>query len=658
MADASGGWTIIPPSVSGGAAPVNFPAIDAARGPGGAAKMLADEKKLGGGWGFGAEMIAPIADEINAGVSAASDWVRSGFDVPISDLYGEYKTIAQTERDQYRKENPGSALAANVLGAFSMGAPSAAPAGNAIVGGITSLAKQGAGWGAATGAAEGEGYEGRIKGAVGGAVGGAILAPAVGMASGLVFDLTKRTYGAVQRLTGLKGQAAVERAQAMVTEALRRDGITPADLLVMQTRGKPLTIADLGPNTRAVVGAASRQGGEGKAVLESFLEDRTQGQYGRITADVAGATGAKGEQFYPRQEVLARNRGQDAAVGYSKAYAVDAAPLSANGASILETPGGRSAVETATKMMQNKRLPTTDEAGNYTVEMLDQIQRAMRDGANKASGERAGEMAGNLNALRQQFLDELPVELRQAMADYRSQSELLDALETGRQFLRGDTETIAEAMRNFTPAQANMFRLGVARELRAKMGTKLDSGDISGMFQNPQIRERLGAIFPSKRLFQEFLESVKTERTMQMTRNAILKGSDTSARNVANDEFGSSALGEFASDVATGGATHGVVKAVTNAVVRGKDRYLAGVNEQVAKGVAGLATDTNLAGVGAQLSTTPAPTGTALAITTGAGPRQIGRTAARVGGPALGGAFTPQLSPSSGWQIIPPEAQR
>jgi hypothetical protein len=645
MADFSG-WKIIPPNVPQSAAPVNFPAIDAARGPGGAAKMLQTREALGGGWGFQDETIGFVANEVQAGVNASMDFVRDRFKggkVSWGDLYDEYLTIANTDRAAYREAHPTAATAANVVGGLAMGRPDRA-VGAALAPMTTREAvktgvKTGAGIGGAIGFLEGEGVTGRLESAAWGAGTGA----AIGAAFPLVTNLVSRVSGALGRLKGLKGPEAKTRAEQMVLRALERDGIDPATLHARARTGKPLTLADLGPNTRDLVGAAGRQGGEGKKILEDFFEARTVGQYGRVMDDVATRTGVNARDFARTEASIAGKRAAEARAGYPAAYKNAGPALSENATGILGTPTGKAAVARAARTMADKRAPIRDASGNYSVQMLDQIQREMRDFASVASRAGRGGAAGDVGTLRDQFLAELPDDLRGVMANYRTKSELLDAMKLGRDFLKGDAEGVAAAMRGMAPQEQEMFRLGVARELQTSLGRKGDGGDITAIFANPQMRERLASIFPSKRMFQDFMDSVASERTMQATRNSILKGSPTAPRMVANEEFSTEALGEFASDVIQGGAnTTGVVRALGNAALRGRERLLQGVNENVAREVATMATNPAMTvggGGSTALTMYPVapfalPTGNALAATAAAGPQ-----ARPVG--------------NSGWRIIP-----
>lgn len=646
----TGGWVFLKDeSVPADAQPVNFPAIDKVRGEGGAARMIESRHALGGEYGFQDE-VAPWSDEIGAGASAAVDYLRGGFKVPLGDLYDEHVAILRAEQEAYRNAHPTAATAANVLGGFAAlpgsGAGAAALKGGQVLWETAKASgKAGATLGAIWGSGEGEDLTGRVEGGGwGAAIGGA-----VGFGVPVLVNAGQRVLGAVQRLYGLKGAGAERRANEMLAEALARDGIKPGDLAGLAQPGKPLTVADLGANTRQLVGAAKRQGSEGRQVLEDFFESRALGQYGRISEDLRKGVGARGELFADTAGEIVKRRGDAAAQGYAAAYAQPAPKLSKGAEKILATPDGRLAMSNARRMMENAQKPMRDEAGNLTVEALDQIQRAMRDRANRASGERAAELAANLGNLRDRFMKEFPEDLRQVMANYRTETELLDAMKAGRDFFKGDAETLLPNLKALTPQEQDMFRLGAVREIRGKIGSKVDSGDASAMFQNPQTRERIAAIFPSKRMFQEFMEKTSTERNMMLTRNAILKGSQTAERMVDDAEFAGGALGEFAADVVRGGANGvGVGRAILNAAARGKDRFIAGVNEQVADQIAKAAVNPDLAAVGAQLGGPGVPAVRYATPTAALAPT---RGAAVAAASTAGAVATPQMG--GGWRLIP-----
>lgn len=646
MQDMSG-WVVLPP---GGNAPRTFPAIDAVRGPGGGAGVIQgrqDMEGMGLGLGLNREVFGGFGDEIGAAVGATGDYVRglaTGNRASWADLYENYLDIERTDQKEFREDRPISAIGANIAGGLTTGPGAILNAGTAL-GRIVVGMGTGAVVGGSQAFGEGEGglgnrVESGVRGAaVGAAVGGAL--PAIGEAIG-------RVARGVAYVKGLKGDAARARAQKMIEEAMSADGVTMADLQRLQASGKPVTIADLGPNTRALVGASSRAGGEGRQIIEDFFEGRTRGQYNRIGQDVGRELRVDPNTFGESGEAIAARRASKASTGYPAAYAVQAPKLSENAQSLLATPDGKKAIATAKRFMGNRRAPVTDADGNYTVEMLDQIQRALRDTADRASGARGRELAGNVGNLRSQFLQELPDDLRKVMSDYANESSLLDALDAGRKFMRGDTEAVGKAIADMSGREQEMFRLGVARELMGKIGGKVDSADASGFFQNPNMRERLRKVFGSKRLFQEFMEKAQLERRMQETRNAVLKGSPTAGRLQDDQNFATGILGDAAGDVLTGGNVGAsALRAVGNIATRGRDRLLDGLNQEVG---------TEIARRAAGQAVPPVTAPQLPAVQSSAATRALtGAPTPSASGAGVAAGGTPQGA-LDGWMVLPPEA--
>lgn len=587
---------------------VNTPGIDAVRGEGAGARQA--DRLGGGGWsGGGASWMGPFGDEFAAGVGAASDYVRGQFTAAeppsLGQLYDEHLGISRAAQTQYRDEFSLTSLAkeaafgaaalaprAGMAGARAVGAMLPAPSFGARAG---SAAATGAAGGAAAGFGEGEGIEGRV----GSAATGAAIGAGAGVALQGVSEGVRVIASGLAAVRGLKGEGAQRRAAEMLDAALKKDGVTPEMIASLSDSGKPFVLADVGPNTRALLGSAYRHAGIGREGAERFLEDRTAGQFDRMDADLARLAGARGSDFADQEAVVAARRAAAAKEGYKAAYAIPAPDLSPAAVSVLDTPAGRAAVSRARRFMENKRRPVEDGEGRFTVEMLDQIQRALRDAADSASGRRAGETARNIGAVRDDFLNSLPDELRNVMRLYASESALIDALRGGRRFLQDQPEDIAARLADMTPHEKAMFRLGVARELRGRMGAKVDGGDVSGMFQNPIMREKLAVAFDDVFQLSDFIAATKTERLMQETRNAVLKGSQTGERMVDDDQFGSSVLGDAAADVVRGGAsttslTGAVVNAGLRAATQAKERLLQGLSEEVGDRLVTLLTQTNL----------------------------------------------------------------
>lgn len=571
------GWTITPPQQKA------YPNIEGVYGEGSADRLKENRAKFGG-YGFTDELVGPIADEIGAfaGATGASIASLAQGEVPSwGGLYDEYLDIEREDQKRYREENPAKSIGANVLGGFTAAPTRALTAAGAAMstgGRVVQGMKAGAIGGALAGAAEGEG--GVVNRAESAAVGGA-LGVFIGGSIPALADAAKGLWKMAGRAYGLTGKAAQQRAEQMLTEALKRDGV---DINALVSSGKPITAADLGENTRALLGSAMRMAGDAKTPATEFLTDRSAGQFERMSGDIAQGLGVSGDDFARVGADVAGRRAAAAGPGYDAAYAQAAPQLSKTGRRLLETPAGKQAVAVATRFMGNRRRPVTDASGNYTVEMLDQIQRAMRDASESASGARMSEKASNVGAVRDRFIAELPDDLRKVMSDYAGESALLRAMENGRKFLRGDTDDVGRAIADLSPQELEMFRLGAAKQLREQMGNIPDQGDAARLFKRPNVRERLSALFPDQQTFAQFMARVDDEINMQSTTNDMLRGSQTAPRMAADEAFANDAGREqMVKDIAHGKGF--IATAIDEGFRRAGDvatRVGKGVNREVA----------------------------------------------------------------------------
>lgn len=654
MAEGPRGWTIR--SLIAGKPSTGPSALEELYGPGYVERLRRQKAETGGEYGFKEETIGPVADEIAGYLPATVDWIYgqiAGRPQEFSKLRDERLAIAREEQAKYREEHPVASVGANVLGA--LGVTPAGAAGRALTygGRLLAGAKAGAAGGAVGGAAEASGGVGqRATGAaVGAAVGGAL-----GTMIPVGLDVAARLVRGVRNTLGITGRGATQRARQLLIEAMEKDGISFSDLANKEASGKPLTLADLGPNTRDLIGAAHRAGGEAKATVEEFFESRTKGQLGRMTSDLAQELGEDPAAFRATAEQLVAEKAKASPL-YRRLYG-KTTPMNDEMRELLNTPAGKRAYMNALNWWANKRRAMPKD-GSIPFEVLDQtkkeIDALIRYGKTPQGGAEIGGRSA-LEDFRSDFVATLDKRFKgYAAARFQSAdpSKSLDAMDAGRKFLRAEGEDITAELADMTPIERDLFRLGAARELRAKMGAKIDSGDISSMFQNENMRERLQAIFPDEKTFRRFMDSTVTERTMQETRNAILKGSPTAARLAADEDLAQGALETAAGEVMRGRAP---LAAAAGAVMRGargaKERTVRGINQAVAGELAGLGTRTDLGDVGSRLAATAPAQPPSLPVRPGLsqapGGLVAGAGAGRAMEPAAPRAPAP---PPEGWQI-------
>ena len=178
--------------------------------------------------------------------------------------------IERRTMDQFREENPVSALALEASGGLVYGPMGGARAGLARTAGV------GAGSGALSGlgTAEGDLTERLPEAAVGATV-GTVASPALDLAARGAQNVYRALF-----LTGSRKRAGTDQARAQVAQAIRAEGMEPDEAVAMmaQQEGVPVTLADLGTNTQALIDATSVLPGPGATTARNYLRRRREGR--------------------------------------------------------------------------------------------------------------------------------------------------------------------------------------------------------------------------------------------------------------------------------------------------------------------------------------------------------------------------------------------
>ena len=819
-------------------------ALDSLYGPGYLDKVAASKEATGGKYGFKQEMFGPVADELQAGVSAAIDYIyggASGNPQEFGRLYDERLGGARQEQDAYREENPVTSIGANVLGGLSLAPAKALQAGVAIpgiLGRVGMGAKAGAVGGGAAGFAEGrDGVVQRGRTAALGGAAGAALGGALPLATGAI---TKLSRGIMNGL-GITGRGADAAARKLFLEALEKDGLGLKDIAAI-TSTRPLTLADLGENSRALLGSAYRGSKEGRKIITDFLGERQAAQFGRVTGELSEGIGQKPEAFAQTADDLVTARRANAKTSYNQAYqqgkvviddelrdllrradklgAVSQGRKLGEAAGIkFETPkgarqdipfddispgGGKAAYEPGvtsdmadavahrqevdgffkrydevsreisglqkrpvTRSIVERggidpmspladdlramgitskstpglyrrgglkdvdNIPSSEatagirEQGGYgntyadrqsIIDAIAAEQRgAVRGGADDALAREMADMdrmlpeyerlradlppresspfpgdietdteigvdaldyltrglsdtgprGSNENriatALARQIDERVPA-LRAARQQYASDSSMMDALDAGRAFMRGDTEGVGRALGAMSGAEQDLYRLGAARELRGKFAKVRDQNDIARFFENPDMRDRLKEVFPDRGSFEKFMAAVDEESAMNLTRNKVTAGSQTAER-LADDSGLAGDLVATGADLAGGGGAASLMRAGGRIAGQLNDRFSQRMTEQTGAALARLGTRTDLGDVATRMAL-PGPRVENLPSVAARVPG-LGQVKPSPAGIAAGAAVgrgltpdTPKAPQGSRLQITPPSESR
>lgn len=489
-----------------------------------------------------------FSDEMQAGAQSAFDKGAGllGFkeNKPISEFYDTNLSALQKRNKNYEEDNPISSFGLNFGGSLLTG--------GWIANKISKLQKlkdlpSFARYGFAAvpvGAASGAGYSdpglaNRTMGAAsGGAIGlgtGMAIPAAAGVAKGM-------THGIKNSLSSKAGKTF---AQRKYLEALERDGINFSKLPSrLKTLGPEATLTDAGGDSveRLARGATAFPGKASSKASTSFWQ-RQLNRNKRVT-DVIKKTLGNGDDFYNSLEAIQKERSELAKPLYKKAYdsriTVDDELVA-----ILKAPSAQKAFERAKRIAGDEGvdLPQVFEIvdgkaiGIKTspdVRTLDYIKRGLDDVISDHIddfGKIKGEVGYSVQRLKNRLLekvDDMAPAYKEARQVSAGQFANENALKLGRSILNKDSEMTAKYLARMSDSEKEFFRIGAARALRDEILRAPDGADAyKRLFGNDLIREKLRAVFPDGKSYNQFKKQMLIENRFHNTRTKVLGNSAT-----------------------------------------------------------------------------------------------------------------------------------
>jgi len=461
------------------------------------------------------------------------------------------------------RESPGKSLAANIAGAMvpSLLTRKATPGLAENIG--TAAA---AGFFSGMGASDQEIFspEAVKEGALGSGLALVTLpvAKVVQMGGGTVYrGIVKSIFDNPQRL-------GVDEARTLVKQALVSDvgGVDDAIRFVLEKKGKPYALADIGPNTRAYLDAANTIPGPSKQRAKAFLEDRDKGVLSRLTSDLQVAFGSKAA-FFDEFNALKTARSDLGGKLYERALQKDV-PVTPELTKLFERPSVQSAYDRAVRIANeegiklpdvkvvNGKLQTADgnDVTNISTTFLHYMKMGLDDvvftGKNPASGIGTTEL-GKVKGTRVEFLNLLDAAnptYKNARRIWASDTAVMDAMEEGRTALNKqakDVDILLDDMKTMTKSEIEGLRLGVMQNLLDRLGGAQTAQTVVGPTGNPALKiindpknlRILRATFPKDeagdRAFERFMKNMKSEVEMKSTSRQVLQGSQTAERTQA-----------------------------------------------------------------------------------------------------------------------------
>lgn len=503
-------------------------------------------------------------------------------------------------KQQYETENPVEAVSAEIVGSLptafvgglgavklAQAAPRAMQVIRALPSSIRNIAGitgAGAGFGAVTGAGTAE--EGnRLESARTGAQTGAILAPityglikgttgTIGSAAEKVgipeaaqkiveatknIPVVKNITGKTAEYLGLSADAAQRKADTKIIQALQRDNLSITDIKLAMDRirqdgYKPETIMEFG-------GKATKQLGEtvagypgARVIAETMSEERKAGAGTRILSDFQNAFKVNQDPFNITQSVLT-TRKQLADPLYKAAYEKNALIGGKDIDRLMQDPAFVRAYDRASRLAQRevdadgniigRALPELKPDGNvFDLRTIDFIKRGIDAEINfsklPTSGLEKTEI-DSIKGLRNVFMksvdNQAPAEYKQARQAFAGQSEILDALENGKQFFDIDARQLNSIYGKLSPSEKEGFSIGAYDAIRSKIVEGADGVDqVRRTFGSPEKRQQIKQLIGDD-AFATLEKQLTREKNIRTQDIKMLGGSQTQPRSVAQAEF-------------------------------------------------------------------------------------------------------------------------
>lgn len=575
--------------------------------------------------GMSANWLDELAGVTAAGGDPVSGLAMLGYEYatgkrgPATEAYEKARDRVREKTKTAKEQYPGTVAAGEIAGAVSTAPLMGAANAPTLLGRMAQGARIGGTYGAISGAGQGEGLtDTAVKAGVSGALGAGIG----GLASPVVEGAIRGGQALARPVaTAFRGAINPElEASRRVAGALERDiqadpqaanRLTPQEFGGSVQTGGPATIMDIGgETTRALARSAANTSPEGRAALNETINDRFEGQSGRI------ATWLNQTFHYPnataQQEALQQSARTTNRVAYDRAYQEGAEGL---WSPQLERLAGSDAVSGA---MQAAAKSAKDEAivGGYgaanprvtftpdgriqfargptgvptypDLQYWDLVRRELSDAAQRAG--RGTSEARRLNNFATQLnseLDRLIPTYRQAREGAAGFFNAENALEAGQNFVTANLglEETRRVVARMAPVDRQLFQDGFVSRLVETIERTGDRRNVVNQIMgSPQAREKIAVALGPQRA-QELEATLRVEGIMDLARGAV-QGNSTTARQWAELGFAGGAGGIGSYGVTNLDPASMTTAAVMGALLAGRR----GIDQRVSRHVAEMLT--------------------------------------------------------------------
>lgn len=500
--------------------------------------------------------------------------------------WGErYQSALESQRgalEQARAEDPYLTGAGELAGGLMTGGVGAARAvaGQGITKGAARLAGTGAALGGATGygMSEGDPLAAVAAGAApedikrealqagAGAAAGAAFGGALGGATPVLGAAARGVGRGIANLVN-KDKRLTEAGRRQVAEAIQKDvdaGFITLDQAKKELATTPgMTVADVGPSTRALTETIATTPTIGGRKISEQLKQRSIDQYDRVMPEVSRALGRSGDpsMFHHHVQDIMKSAKDAADPMYKQAYAQPVRVTRRMNDILHGTKTGKVGMGEANKLAKElqKKVPAIGKLGTMaSTERLDLIIQSMDDHVNKlftGGKSKLGQAAKNLrNEFREMVYQANPA-LREARKTWAGFAQSDEALKQGRRIFLDDFDFTADQVRKMSEGEKTYFRVGVLKEIESRMANKIDTADITqDLLHRRKVRDALRVGFGSEEKFEGVMDLLGREAKMQQTFREATGNSRTALRMAQGTDFGEklSALAGYGVSLSTG----------------------------------------------------------------------------------------------------------
>ena len=396
-----------------------------------------------------------------------------------------------------------------------------------------------------------------------------IALASVPVAKGLGFVAGKGYRSAVSAMFDNPQRMGVDQSRAMIREALAADagGVDEAIKMILDKSGKPYTLADIGPNTRAYLDAVNQLPGPGKQAAKTFLEDRDKGLLKRLTSDMQVAFGSKAAYF---DEFNALKEARSAIGGKLYGAALPRpVEITTEFTDLLQRPSMKQAYDRAVNLAQEQgiKLPkvqisaegklVTDKGSpvsNIDTTFMHYMKMGLDDLIYNGKSPTSGIGSTQLGAIKQtrgEFIDLLDTSnpaYKRARNYWANDTAVLDAMNEGRTIFSkkpADLDALLNDVKTMSKSEKDALRLGTMQSLLDRLGGA-QTGDTMvsavgnpamDILKNPKNVRIIRATFDTdeagKNAYNKFMSNLMSEVEMKTTSKVVLQGSQTAGRTEA-----------------------------------------------------------------------------------------------------------------------------